>query len=103
MATSLTSLPGTSTSFDSEIWLQKSPKNSVKNEYEDWLLVPKTATNSNQKNPLEKWQENSQNFCWISKQNKVEEWLKKALEETEENFEEDFDDLSIEIISNSTN
>merc|ERR1711971_1138337 len=129
MTTSLDSLPGTfnlplkfSGGLSKDIWLSKpvSSKQTEKmvKDLEDWLLVPSstdsdTAVTSGKKstNPLEEWEKQSMTYNWIVNDNStstnntshVEEWLKKALEDdnNEEEINEisdDFDDCSIEVI-----
>merc|ERR1712008_415887 len=128
------SLPGTfnlplnlSGGLSKDIWLSK-PASSKQTEnlikdLEDWLLVPsstdsvtggKNSTFSiNQSsgnistNLLDEWEKQSMTYNWIANDNNtshVEEWLKKALEDDNNEEDEideisdDFDDCSIEVI-----
>jgi len=89
-------LPSQFDSKDSSQWLVKStpkPKKETPENYEDWLWVPKTEKST--KNLLDPWLEKSSTMSWTSSSSKVEEWLENALEDVTE----DFDDCSIEIIS----
>ena len=89
-------LPSQFASKDSSQWLVKStpkPKKETPENYEDWLWVPKTEKST--KNLLDPWLEKSSTMSWTSSGSKVEEWLENALEDVTD----DFDDCSIEIIS----
>jgi len=129
MTTSLNSLPGSFTlpetisNSNYDNWLVKKPElqnsNCVNTDLRDWLMVSTPVKNGQNlsksfQNPLEDWENKSTTCQWIKNENssKVEEWLKKALEDTEindfdeENFEtindkfaDDFEDCSIEVIS----
>jgi len=121
MTTSLDSLPGSFTlpsNFSSElskdIWLSKpaakqtSP--NLSKDLDGWLLVtapePEEVTSAKTcTNPLDEWERQSLTCNWIINDNNtttshIEEWLKKALEEDEtDDISDDFDDCSIEVIS----
>lgn len=109
MTTSLNSLPGGSgTTFlpsnlvqaEKSIWLSKSCcENVPEKNLDEWLWVA-PSRGQNCKNPLEDWETQSLARKWIVEdQAKVEEWLKKALEDQFEDSEDDFDDCSIEVIN----
>lgn len=96
--------PNHSTSLDN--WLSKPQcakqnKNDLPNDLGDWLMVPgqKKQLEKNQ-NLLSQWTEKALHMNWNQSNSiKVEEWLKEALDEEEENnFDDDFDESSIEII-----
>lgn len=95
--------PNHSTSLDN--WLSKPQcakqnKNDLPNDLGDWLMVPgqKKQLEKNQ-NLLSQWNEKALHMNWNKSNSiKVEEWLKEALEEDENNFDDDFDESSIEII-----
>ena len=115
--TNLNALPGTRSSdpiftlpsqFESKdvsIWLAKSKKPITKVEkenYDDWLWVPQAKMDQKSKSLLDPWLEKSSTMSWTSTSSttdnsscKVEEWLKNALDDVTE----DFDDCSIEIIA----
>merc|ERR1711971_278835 len=67
---------------------------------------PNSTSGKKSTNPLEEWEKQSMTYNWIVNNNNtshVEEWLKKALEDdnNEEEIDEisdDFDDCSIEVI-----
>lgn len=67
---------------------------------------PNSTSGKKSTNPLEEWEKQSMTYNWIVNDNNtshVEEWLKKALEDdnNEEEIDEisdDFDDCSIEVI-----
>merc|ERR1712004_807279 len=99
-------LPSQFESKDVSIWLVESNKTITKAEkenYDDWLWVPHQAkTDQKSKSLLDPWLEKSSTMSWTSassttdnSSSKVEEWLKNALNDVTE----DFDDCSIEIIS----
>jgi len=96
--------PSHPTSLDN--WLikpqcAKQNKNDLPNDLGDWLMVPgqKKQIEKNQ-NLLSQWNEQALHVNWNKSNSiKVEEWLKEALDDEEENnFEDDFDESSIEII-----
>ena len=119
--TNLNALPGTRSSdpiftlpsqFESKdvsIWLAKSKKPITKVEkenYDDWLWVPQAKMDQKSKSLLDPWLEKSSTMSWTSTSSttdnsscKVEEWLKNALDDVTE----DFDDCSIEIIADQWN
>jgi len=106
-----------------DIWLSKpavaKQAESLAKDLEGWLFVPTTDPGSDAKsgidgrrrdsNPglLDEWEKQSITCNWIvendNKSNKsshIEEWLKKALEDDEvDEITDDFDDCSIEVIS----
>merc|ERR1711973_928513 len=110
---------------DNSNWLLK-PQNKTETDLvtltdlEGWLFVPTTDPGSDAKsgidgrrrdsNPglLDEWEKQSMTCNWIvendnkskSSHIEVEEWLKKALEDDEvDEITDDFDDCSIEVIS----
>lgn len=97
--------PNHSTSLDN--WLSKPQcakknKNDLPNDLGDWLMVPgpKKQLEKNQ-NLLSQWNEKALHMNWNQSNSiKVEEWLKDALDDEEENNfnDDDFDESSIEII-----
>jgi len=96
-------LPSQFESKDVSIWLVKSNKPNTKAEkenYDEWLWVPQAKTDQKSKSLLDPWLEKSSTMSWTSSttdnsSSKVEEWLTNALNDVTE----DFDDCSIEIIS----
>jgi len=108
-----------------DIWLSKpavaKQTESLAKDLEGWLFVPSTTdpgygAKSGEKscgiggrrdsNPglLDEWEKQSLTRNWIinndNKTSHIEEWLKKALEEEEiDEITDDFDDCSIEVIS----
>merc|ERR1712002_1355597 len=109
---------------DNSKWLLKPPvakqAESLAKDLEGWLFVPSTTdpgpcSKSGAKSCsggrrdsnlglLDEWEKQSQTCDWIikndTKTSHIEEWLKKALEEDEiDEITDDFDDCSIEVIS----
>jgi hypothetical protein len=129
MTTSSSSLPGGSHSAKSfilpsqfssnlneDIWLCKDRQlhkvQDVKSDLDGWLFVPSNE-NCDSKNFFENWEEKSMAYTWISSEtkgqasndDKIQAWLKKALEEDFDDDDEDIEDLddsSIEIITNAS-
>jgi len=111
--------------FSKDVWLSQpavaKQANKLAKDLESWLFVPSTTDSSfiaksdekscgsggrRDSNPglLDEWEKQSMTCNWIVKNDNtsthVEEWLKKALEDDViDEITDDFDDCSIEVIS----
>jgi len=100
--TTLFTLPAQFESNDPKDWLVQANQNKNENANEvnmnEWLWVPRSRTEEeNKRKLLDSWFEKASTMSWTSSNSdsRVEEWLKNALEDATD----DFDDCSIEIIS----